>query len=46
MRVGVARALVMVFHCSFCALVAGRNPRIDGPGKCKVTNDNVGQCDK
>ena len=41
MRVGVARALVMVFHCSFCALVAGRNPRIDGPGKCKVTNDNV-----
>ena len=25
----------MVFICSFCRLIDGRNPRRDGPGKCK-----------
>ena len=30
----------MVFICSFCRLIDGRNPRRDGPGKCKLTTDN------
>ena len=34
-------SLAMAFTCSFCMLVPGRNGRRDGPGKCRLTNDNV-----
>ena len=37
MRLGRA---VMVFTCSFCALMPGVKGRKDAPGKCKLTDDN------